>query len=314
MPADADSTPRRPPSNPPPGRPPSGPTGPDKNPPVPPNPPFAHAELRVGRRPYSELPEPVRQAVEVQVGADCPHTDMVTGDSSGVAVLFFLPDGQKVFVKGLPADHERAPELEAEATVNPLLPSAFAPRLLWDLSAGGWRLLGFQGVTASPWSDFTADSSHLEPVAAVLRELSTLPAPDIALMTPWDRWGSYCDPDDEPLLTGPNLLHTDPVSANFLVEGDGFRAWLIDWAWAARGPGWIDAALWGLRLVVDGQQTPEQARAWALTIPAFAEAPPDGVRVLTGAEARSWEHWQAQGATGLDRTIRGARLWASLWA
>ncbi|MFI1013291.1 aminoglycoside phosphotransferase [Streptomyces sp. NPDC020965] len=266
--------------------------------------------MRVEHIGWDQLPNPARAAVESQVGAACETAEMTTGDSSGIATLLFLPDGGRVFCKGLPSGHERAGELEREAKVNPFLPD-YAPKLLWHVSAGGWSLLGFEGVTATPWADFTPDGDHLESVAKVLQDLSTRPAPDVGLMTAWDRWGPYCDPEAEPLLTGQCLLHTDPAATNFLI---GDRTWLVDWAWAARGPGWIDAALWGFRLVLDGKQTPEQAGEWASTVPAFADAPRDGVRVLAEAEARSWEDWSEYGVAGLESTVEAARLWADFWS
>ncbi|MEU5431317.1 aminoglycoside phosphotransferase [Streptomyces olivoreticuli] len=260
--------------------------------------------MRVERRGFDQLPDEIRAAVQTQVGADCRSTDMATGESSGVAALLFLADGSRVFVKGLPDGHERARELDAEARVNPFLPG-YAPRLLWRLAAGGWTLLGFEGVTATPWADFTPGSGHLEPVAAVLHDLSTRTAP--GLKTVWDRWGSYCEPADEALLDGRCLVHGDPVATNFLV---GDRVWLVDWAWAAQGPAWADATLWGFRLVLDGHHAPEQAHERALTIPAFAAAPRRGVRVLAEAEARSWEDWQAYGTPGIDVIAKAARAWA----
>jgi hypothetical protein len=265
----------------------------------------------VERRPITDLPDAARTVIEERVGPGCTVADMATGDSSSVAALLTLPDGFTVFVKGLPTDHERSGELEREANINPFLP-AYAPRLLWHVVADGWRLLGFEGITAPPWANFHPGSDHLAPAAALLRDLSTQPAPDTGLMTAWDRWGPYCASSDEPLLTGDRLLHTDPAATNFLITPG--RAWLIDWAWAASGPAWADAALWGFRLVLDGGHTPQQAHAQAMTIPAFTTAPRDGVRVLTEAEARSWEDWQAYGTPGLDRTATAARTWANFCA
>jgi hypothetical protein len=265
--------------------------------------------MRVAHIGWDQLPGQARAVVEDQVGTRYETAEMATGDSSGIATMLYLPDGARVFVKGLPVEHERAGELDREAAVNPHLPG-YAPDLLWHLEGGGWRLLGFEGASATPWADFTADSGHLDSVARVLRDLSTRPAPDIELLTAWERWGPYCDPAAEPLLTGRFLLHTDPAATNFLI---GDRTWLVDWAWAARGPGWIDAALWGFRLVLDGRQTPEHAAAWASTIPAFANAPREGVRVLAEAEARSWEDWRAYGATGVERIVDSARRWADFW-
>ncbi|MEV8336573.1 aminoglycoside phosphotransferase [Streptomyces niveus] len=262
--------------------------------------------MRVEHIGWNQLPDPARAAVESRVGAKYETAEMATGESSGIATLLFLPDGVKVFVKGLPVGHERAEELERETKVNPYLPD-YAPKLLWHLEAGGWRLLGFRGVTASPWADFTPAGEHLERVATVLRDLSTRPAPDVGLMTAWDRWGPYCDPEAELLLAGQCLLHTDPAATNFLI---GDRTWVVDWAWAARGPGWVDAALWGFRLVLDGKQTPEQAKEWASTVPAFADAPREGVRALVEAEARSWEDWREYGVAGIEPIVHASRLWA----
>ncbi|MFI5808770.1 aminoglycoside phosphotransferase [Streptomyces sp. NPDC051561] len=266
--------------------------------------------MRVAHIGWDQLPDETRTAVDRQVGATYEVTGMSTGESTGIATLLTVPDGSKVFVKGLPVEHERAEELEREARVSHRLPD-YAPKLLWWVEAGGWRLLGFEGVTATPWADFTPDGGHLDQVAAVLRDLSTRPAPDVGLMTAWDRWGPYCDPQDEPLLTGECLLHTDPAATNFLINGD--RAWLVDWAWAARGPGWIDTALWGYRLILDGKHTLEQAAEQIAGIPVFAAAACEGVRVLTEAEARSWEDWQAYGTEGIESTAEAARRWADFW-
>ncbi|MFI1105756.1 aminoglycoside phosphotransferase [Streptomyces melanogenes] len=268
--------------------------------------------MRVAHRPLAQLPEPARAAITERTGKGCMVADMECGDSSGVAALLTPPlGGERVFIKGLPQDHERAGELEREAAVNPHLPP-YAPRLLWQARAGGWHLLAFEGLTASPWADFHPGSTHLAPTAALLSDLATRPAPDIPLMTAWDRWGPYCDPDDQDLLTGDRLLHTDPTATNVMIAPG--RAWLIDWAWAARGPAWADAAIWALRLVLDGHHTPEQAHARALHIPAYATAPRHGLSVLAEAEARSWEDWQAYGTTGLERTVTAARAFADYCA
>ncbi|MBD0710669.1 MULTISPECIES: aminoglycoside phosphotransferase [unclassified Streptomyces] len=266
--------------------------------------------MRVTPRAYGQLPDAVRRAVAERVGEGRSVVDVTHGTGSGFAALLSGPDGGKTFVKGLPEGHERMAELDVESGVAPFLPG-FAPRLLWRTAVDGWTVLAFEGIAVtSPWADFDADDSpHLESVTDVLRELSTTPAPPGAgLKAAWERWRDYCDPADEPLLTGDRLVHGDPAATNFL-PGTG-RTWLIDWAWAARGPGWVDTVLWGQRLVLDGEQTPEQAARWCARVPAFAQAPRAAVAVLAEADARSWEAWQAYGMDGLDRTVTAARAWA----
>lgn len=268
--------------------------------------------MRVDRPPFEELPEATRRAIADRVGGDCPRAEVENGTSSALASLFWPSATQMVFVKGLPLEHERIGELRAEAAVNPFLPAS-APKMLWQQEAGGWLLLGFEGAHASAWAWFGADSDHLEPIAAVLAELSRWPAPREVRLTPWERWGEYCDPADKPLLAGDRLVHSDPCATNFMIERGG-RVWMTDWAWAMRGPAWIDTALWGMRLVLDGKQTCAQAAARARTVPAFAQAPREAVVVLTEAEARSWEAWQAYGTTELEETVKAARAWARYWA
>ncbi|MFE3069932.1 phosphotransferase family protein [Streptomyces sp. NPDC059247] len=269
--------------------------------------------MRVDRLPFEELPEATRRAIAERLGDGCPRSEVENGTSSALASLFWPSSGaDMVFVKGLPLDHERIGELRAEAAVNPFLPPS-APKVLWQEEAGGWLLLCFEGADASAWAHFGDGSGHLEPVAAALGELGLLPAPPRLRLTPWERWGEYCDPADEPLLTGDRLTHSDPAASNFMIERGG-RVRMIDWAWAMRGPAWLDTALWGVRLVLDGGQTPEQAAAWARTVPVFARASREAVVVLTEAEARWWEAWQAYGMTDLERTVGAARAWAGYWA
>ncbi|MFD7026422.1 aminoglycoside phosphotransferase [Streptomyces sp. NPDC059917] len=266
--------------------------------------------MRVDRVPYGELPAATRAALVARVGAG--EGVPVTAGSGSAFASWFWPGGVMVFVKGMPVDHVDADRLEAEAAIAAFLPPS-APKVLWRESAGGWLLVCFQGLVATQWTYFGDDGDHVGSVAAVLAELSEHPAPGVVTMTAWERWGDYCDPCDEPLLVGDRLVHSDPAGSNFMTEPGG-RVWMIDWSWALRGPGWVDAALWGFRLVLDGRQTPQEAARWTARIPAFAAAPREAVAVLTRAEAQSWEHEQAKGMTELADTIAAARAWAEHWA
>nr|WP_308294046.1 aminoglycoside phosphotransferase [Streptomyces sp. UNOC14_S4] len=247
--------------------------------------------------------------------------------NSGTAALLSLHDGGTVFIKG---QRDRAPisasvsasdgdstswwgpgwapvdELDLEEAVNPFLPPS-APRVLWRLHACGWHLLAFEGLQGRI-SQYTPGSPDLPLVAAALGELASCAPPPLRLPTAWDRWGYYCDPQDQTQLTGSQLLHTDPASTNILIcQG---RARLVDWAWPALGPAWIDAALWGMRLVSTGGHTPEQAWAWASQVPAWHQATPPGLRAFTQAETRRWQDLAADHVPGATPIAEAARAWA----
>ncbi|MFB8310274.1 aminoglycoside phosphotransferase [Streptomyces sp. NPDC055961] len=269
--------------------------------------------MHVDRLPYEELPAATRAAIAARVGEGCPRIEVENGTSSAFASWAWPSETAMVFLKGLPTDHERIGELRTEAAVAPFLPPS-APVLLWHEEAGGWLVLCFEGLDASAWTYFGDDGEHLDAVAAVLDELSRCRAPDVIGRTPWEKWGEYCDPSAKPLLEGDRLAHCDPAASNFMVERGSGRVRMIDWAWAARAPAWLDTALWGFRLVLDGGQSPEQAARWCAKVPAFTAAPRQAVAVLTEAEARWWAAWQEYGTADLDRTVSAARAWAGYWA
>ncbi|WP_354384316.1 aminoglycoside phosphotransferase [Streptomyces sp. PvR034] len=267
----------------------------------------------MNRLPFEELPAATRAAIAARVGEGCERVEVENGTASALACWAWpVPGSAMVFLKGLPVAHERIGELRAEVAVAPFLPAS-APRVLWHEEAGGWLVVCFEGLRASAWTYFGDDGEHLEAVAVVLDELSRFPAPEVVRRTAWEKWGECCDAADAPFLAGDRLVHSDPAASNFMVEGDG-RVRMIDWAWATRGPAWLDTALWGFRLILDGGQSPEQAARWCAKVPAFAEASREAVVVLTEAEARWWEAWREYGAADLDRQVRAARAWAAYWS
>ncbi|MER5985770.1 aminoglycoside phosphotransferase [Streptomyces sp. NPDC001787] len=265
--------------------------------------------MYVERLTFDELPAATRAVIAARVGEDCPRVEVENSTSSALACWAWpTTRSGMVFLKGLPVAHERIGELRTEVAVARfLLPSA--PKVLWHEEAGGWLVVCFEGLDASSWTYFGDDGEHLDAVAEVLRELSLRAAPAVVQRTAWDKWGEYCDPAAEPFLTGDRLAHSDPAATNFMTGRDG-RVWMVDWAWAMRAPAWLDTALWGFRLVLDGEQTPEQAARWCAKIPAFTEASREAVTVLTEAEARWWEAWQEYGTEDLERTVTAARAWA----
>jgi hypothetical protein len=283
-----------------------------------------------GRIGWTQLPETVVAAVGERLGAPFTARDTEHSAAAGLASLLDLESGACVFVKGqrehVPAagtdleeddswwgpDWSPVDELDLEEAVNPHLPPS-APRVLWRLDGHGWHLLAFEGVQGRD-ADFVPGSPDLAPVAAALAELAPLPAPPgVRLPTAWDRWGYYCADSDRELLAGSRLLHTDPASTNILVD-DGGRACLVDWSWATVGPAWIDATLWGMRLVSTGGHSPEQAWQWAARVPGWTAADPQAVAVLARAEARRWHDLAAEQVATADSIAQSADEWAAFVA
>jgi hypothetical protein len=78
---------------------------------------------------------------------------------------------------------------------------------------------------------------------------------------------------------------------NVLIDSDG-TARLIDWEWPTRGPGWVDPAVWVIRLI-DAGHTPAQAEDWAAALPAWRTAPAVTLNAFAHANAALWQELAA---------------------
>jgi hypothetical protein len=201
------------------------------------------------------------------------------GFNSQLAAVLRTTDGL-VFVKGLRSDHPRVCTQQREALVNPHVVPV-APRLLWHVEAGGWNLLGFEHIVGRR-ADFTPGSADLVKVVDCLRQLEHVSCPDLPLKLAEQRWSLYCDTPE--ILRGDTLLHTDWNPANVLVNR---RAHLVDWAWPTYGAGWIDPACWVVWLVTENH-APAEAERWAAHIPAWEQAPSEGLDIFATAQERMW--------------------------
>lgn len=287
--------------------------------------------MTIDQTPWHLLPDAVQHAVEEQVGS-YTTSPVDSGANSATSARLDLADGTHLFVKGQhvkaaretldptddPADGATwwgdnwgpADELGEEVRINPYLPTS-SPRVRWDLEAADWRIVAFDWVDGRG-ADYRPDSGDLEAVAQAITDLGAMPTPPIDLPTARDRWGYYCDRQHRHLLDGGTLLHTDPASVNILIDAAGVGH-IIDWAWPAVGAPWIDAALWGMRLVATGHD-PVGAAALVAGVPGWGQATPEAVRAFTQAEARRWDDLTADGDSRADGMAECAHMWAERWA
>ncbi|MFD8969788.1 aminoglycoside phosphotransferase [Streptomyces sp. NPDC059568] len=230
----------------------------------------------------TDLPADVLAAIVDTTGPVVKTEPVAAGFNSEIAARVHTESGT-VFVKGLRADHPRVWTQQREAEINPHV-QGIAPRLVWRLRPAGWDLLGFEAVDGRH-ADYAPESPDVVAVAALLRRLGQVPCPDVPLKSMPDRMAAYSDTPE--LFAGDRLLHTDWHNTNVLVHNGS--ALLVDWAWASRGAGWIDPALWIIWLIAGGHTSP-QAESCAATLPAWTEAPKAAVNAFADASARLWQH------------------------
>ncbi|MFE0374182.1 aminoglycoside phosphotransferase [Streptomyces inhibens] len=229
------------------------------------------------------IPADIVAAIETQTGPVLKAEPVPSGLNSEIAVRLHTTE-RSVFVKGLRADHPRVWTQEREAQIAPYV-VGIAPRLLWRIHPGEWDLLGFEDI-GGRHADYAPGSADLPLVAEAMRHLGEIPCPDLPLKKMSDRMKSYVDDTVTlALFDGDRLLHTDWNHANVLITD---RARIVDWAWASRGAGWIDPALWAIWLISRGH-TPTEAEQWAAHLPAWGSASPEAVDAFAAASARLWD-------------------------
>ncbi|WP_435613764.1 aminoglycoside phosphotransferase [Streptomyces sp. 1222.5] len=255
---------------------------------------------------WDDLPSTVRTAVQERTGPVLGAQAMTSGNNNALAARLHTASGE-IFVKGLPRSHPqiRAQQWEADLGVKV---APIGPRLLWDVEADGWSLLGFEYI-AGRQASYAPGSPDLLLLAQTLTELGERPLPAVALEPVEWRWAEHVDdPADLERFAGDTLVHTDLNPANVLITKK--RSHLVDWAWAGRGAVWLDAALAVIWLLTSELHTPASAEAWAATMPAWHQAPARSLDVFAAANAAKWsgiaehEEW----AQGL---CHAARLWAA---
>lgn len=258
------------------------------------------------RTAWLELPPAARQAVERHTGP-VEHAETAgNGVMSRLACTLHTTSG-RTFVKGTRLDDKAAWIYDYEARVTQRAPRA--PRLLWQVEAGGWLLTGYEFIDGHH-PDLTPDSADLAPLVETLTAMSAAPWPQTVRKKPLQvRWSGFFPTDRSHDLEGAALVHTDVSPLNMLATVDGIR--LLDWALACPGPAWADTAFSVVRLVHAGH-TPEQAEEIARQVPAYRAASPTAVTTFADTVCAIWES-RAKSDPLPHRAplIAAARAWAS---
>ncbi|MFC9916622.1 phosphotransferase family protein [Streptomyces sp. NPDC127197] len=236
---------------------------------------------------WHDLPAASRAAVERHTGPVDEAESAPHGVISRLACTVTTRAG-RTFVKGTRADDPQAWVYRHEAQVTRNAPRA--PRVLWEVDAGGWLLYGYEYLEGR-YPDLTPGSDDLSCLVRTLTAVSETPWPEALRKKPLHtRWADFL-PEEVPTgLHGRALAHTDMSPHNMLVTGAG-ELLLLDWALACPAPAWADAALTIPRLISAGH-TPEQAEAVARQVPAYHAADPATVTVFARTVYAAWEEWE----------------------
>lgn len=286
---------------------------------------------------WGQLPPSVRRAVQRQCGAVIAVEPSTVGINSHFSATLRTCD-QKFFCKGIPADHANARMHHSESQVNRYLPDSIAPPLVSTIDEDGWLMLVFQHVDGRH-ADFSPHSPDLariaEKICTMGNELKGAPCAAAGPLGPkmerfhiwrrfsegsisrvgldawtlenleqlaeWESRASY-------VVSGNTLLHSDLNQGNILVHGNG-NVYFIDWACASRGAAWVDIAYTVPRLMACGH-SPQQAEAWAQTIPAWSTATDAALTAFAVNMAGIGEYRSRQGLLKAVSVVAASRQWA----
>ncbi|MFK0127138.1 phosphotransferase family protein [Streptomyces nigra] len=194
----------------------------------------------------------------------------------------------RAFVKGTREDDLQAWVYRHEAEVTQYAPRA--PRVLWEVNAGGWQLYGYEYIEGR-YPDLSPGSGDLAALARTLTAVSQTPWPENLKKKPLHtRWAEFLPADVPSELQGRTLAHTDMSPHNMLMQDAG-ELLLLDWALACPAPAWADAALTIPRLICAGH-TPQQAETIARQVPAYRIAADDTLTLFARTVHTAWQDWE----------------------
>lgn len=239
------------------------------------------------RSEWGDLPRAARASVELHTGPVVKAEGAPHGVMSRLACTLYSEDDHRVFVKGGRDTDPQAWVYRHEAAVTRLAPRA--PRVLWEVEAGGWVLYGYEYVSGRH-PDLSPGSPDIGPLLQTLGTVSGVPWPDAVRKRPLhDRYADFL-PDVLPAgMLGRTLTHTDLSIYNMRITSSG-QLLLLDWALSCPGPSWTDSALVVPRLVSAGH-SPQDAEEIAMEIPAFRHADPAVITEFSQVVCTAWEAW-----------------------
>ncbi|WP_159945461.1 MULTISPECIES: protein kinase [unclassified Nocardiopsis] len=212
----------------------------------------------------------IHQTVPVTEGYGASTTAVITGTRG------------EFFVKATP--NRAGGHLDAarrEAAVNPAV-RTLSPALQWQVENEEWFVLGFE-VVQGRTADITPGSADLPRIIDAVDQLAAVPLPEVA--EGWEdvRWDRFATKEEQQLLRGDALTHTDLHEHNVLLGEE--RTWIVDWEWPTRGAEALTPSCLAVQLVAAGH-SPAAAEGWVAGCQAWKRATPESLDAFARANAR----------------------------
>lgn len=235
---------------------------------------------------WDDLPLAVRDGVLSETGPVTEVRSVADGLTCWVAAMLVTESGRRWFVKGCPESDDRAfRSLRHERVVFPML-TEVGPDFGWCVRAADWELMAYDWVDGRH-ADLGPGSPDLTLVAEVLLKAQEITVPHyVPIPTIAQVLRPHLDAAEAALLGGDTLVHRDTNPHNLLIGAE--RAWMVDWAMAAKGPAWVDAAYTTVRLM-EADTPPAEALEWAAGFPSWRGADPAAVAAFVAGTSRQWE-------------------------
>jgi hypothetical protein len=219
-----------------------------------------------------------------------PHTGRVKEvrtitNGFGVSTTFVAScETGEWFVKATP--NKPGGNLDAakrEAAVNPFV-RALSPAIRWRAEDEDWFVLGFEVVDGRT-ANIEPGSVDLPNIIEAVDVLSDIPLPEVAHGWEDTRWDRFATEDEQKLLRGDTLTHTDIHHHNVLISPDRNRTWVVDWEWPTRGSEVITPSALVVQLVAAGH-SPADAEAWMARGKVWQRAAREAIDAFARANAR----------------------------
>lgn len=266
---------------------------------------------------FATLPVGVRREIDRRLGSPVVRATTARGGfSPSVAARLVTADGRRAFAKAARSDTPTAEQHRREAAVTAALPAGAATsRLLDGGEIGDHVVLLLADVEGAmphhPWAaaDLAATHATLDALAGLLSPPPPAPVGPVAGelradLAAWSRLADQrtaatpgwvgrnlgrlvelCAGPAEDLFDGDTLLHLDIRADNLLLTAESSTGVVVlDWAWAAIGPAWVDRVGLAVDVGVGGGDPAAALAACA----AGRAADPTAVTMLLAGLAGMW--------------------------